>query len=285
MALADAPSATKTSEKPRMKASDESTTCGARPAAPATATAAAAGDRCAAHVVERQARDVRQVARDQRQDAGRDERQQPGAERRQQRDVFFHAGSTVAAAVLFHRLQRNVRRPCGGMPSICTLWPFTGGRSWNMKSHFHRSDGFDACSQLRAGTGRVNASWSASAYGVPGIAAAIARRTSFELWYGSVRPSDRADVDEDLPVLARFARRRDRARRRLHAALVVGVDRVLLDVRRARQHDVGRRGERRSSPRPGRSAAAACRFCRAVDDPRHIAERAVRARDRARTAP
>ena len=32
---------------------------------------------------------------------------------------------------------------------------FTGGRSWNMKSHFHRSDGFDACSQFRAGTGRV----------------------------------------------------------------------------------------------------------------------------------
>ena len=33
----------------------------------------------------------------------------------------------------------------------------TGGRSWNMKSHFHRSDGFDAWSQCRADTGRENA--------------------------------------------------------------------------------------------------------------------------------
>ena len=31
--------------------------------------------------------------------------------------------------------------------------PFTGGRSWNMKSHFHRSEGFEACSQCRADTG------------------------------------------------------------------------------------------------------------------------------------
>ena len=33
---------------------------------------------------------------------------------------------------------------------------FTGGRSWNMKSHFQRSDGFDACSQCGADTGRAN---------------------------------------------------------------------------------------------------------------------------------
>src|SRR6476620_11128867 len=31
-----------------------------------------------------------------------------------------------------------------------------GGRSWNMKSHFQRSDGFEACSQWRAETGREN---------------------------------------------------------------------------------------------------------------------------------
>ena len=42
------------------------------------------------------------------------------------------------------------------MPSVWTLCPFTGGRSWYMKSHFHRSDGFDACSQWLAATGRVN---------------------------------------------------------------------------------------------------------------------------------
>jgi hypothetical protein len=34
---------------------------------------------------------------------------------------------------------------------------FTGGRSWNITSHFQRSDGFDACSQCFAGTGRANA--------------------------------------------------------------------------------------------------------------------------------
>src|ERR1700746_3025718 len=32
-----------------------------------------------------------------------------------------------------------------------------GGRSWNMKSHFHRSDGFEAWSQDGADTGRANA--------------------------------------------------------------------------------------------------------------------------------
>ena len=26
---------------------------------------------------------------------------------------------------------------------------YTEGRSWNMKSHFQRSDGFDACSHVR----------------------------------------------------------------------------------------------------------------------------------------
>ena len=55
-------------------------------------------------------------------------------------------------------------------PSIWTLCPFTGGRSWYMKSHFQRSDGFDACSQLRAGIGRVNGTWSAVGVRRPGHA-------------------------------------------------------------------------------------------------------------------
>ena len=41
---------------------------------------------------------------------------------------------------------------------------FTGGRSWNMKSHFQRSDGFEACSQCAAATGRANVS-----VGQPGV--------------------------------------------------------------------------------------------------------------------
>ena len=49
------------------------------------------------------------------------------------------------------------RRPSAAIPSVWTECPFTGGRSWYMKSHFHRSEGFDACSHVAAGTGRVKA--------------------------------------------------------------------------------------------------------------------------------
>ena len=34
----------------------------------------------------------------------------------------------------------------------------TGGRSWNMKSHFQRSEGLEACSQCFAETGRAKPS-------------------------------------------------------------------------------------------------------------------------------
>jgi hypothetical protein len=47
--------------------------------------------------------------------------------------------------------------------------PFTGGRSWNMKSHFHRSEGFDAWSQCLAATGRPKAS--AAMFANPGSCA------------------------------------------------------------------------------------------------------------------
>ena len=40
--------------------------------------------------------------------------------------------------------------------SIWTLWPFTGGRSWNIVSHFQRSMGLLAFSQCSALTGRLN---------------------------------------------------------------------------------------------------------------------------------
>ena len=38
-----------------------------------------------------------------------------------------------------------------------------GGTSWNMESHFQRSDGFEAWSQLRAETGRGNATLESAA--------------------------------------------------------------------------------------------------------------------------
>ena len=48
--------------------------------------------------------------------------------------------------------------PGGGGSELGSTEPLTGGRSWNMKSHFQRSEGFDACSQWRAVTARANAS-------------------------------------------------------------------------------------------------------------------------------
>ena len=45
--------------------------------------------------------------------------------------------------------------------------------------------------RVRPGTGRVNTSRSASAYGVPGIVAANACRTAVALLKGNVSPSDR----------------------------------------------------------------------------------------------
>src|SRR5688572_32884901 len=51
-----------------------------------------------------------------------------------------------------------------------------GGRSWNMKSHFQRSDGFDVCSQPRCDIGRANLIESSVSY--PGIAKTLAARFS-----------------------------------------------------------------------------------------------------------
>src|SRR4029079_12042349 len=56
---------------------------------------------------------------------------------------------------------------------------FTGGRSWNMKSHFQRSDGFDAWSQLRAEMGRAKVMPASAPYaGMLASDAAIASRTA-----------------------------------------------------------------------------------------------------------
>src|SRR5262245_35903591 len=64
------------------------------------------------------------------------------------RDVFF---------VLRQSVLRNGITPSkfveNGSPEN-----LVGGKSWNMKSHFQRSDGFDPCNQWRAATGGANAS-------------------------------------------------------------------------------------------------------------------------------
>src|SRR5688572_25318173 len=51
---------------------------------------------------------------------------------------------------------RGIMPGGAGSDSVSTL-PLRGGTSWNMKSHFHRSDGLEACSQWRAAIGRAKA--------------------------------------------------------------------------------------------------------------------------------
>ena len=76
-AVADAPSAMNTIEKPITNASEVMNTW----------SRDVAGGASAAHLVHRHAGDERDVAGDQRQDAGGDERQEARRERREQRDV------------------------------------------------------------------------------------------------------------------------------------------------------------------------------------------------------
>ena len=140
--------------------------------------------------------------------------------------------SRSARARLSHRLEGNV----GGAPSICTLCPFTGGTSWYRKSHFQRSDGLDACSQFRAGTGRVKAPCplrrSRGQRGSDGdsdVAATVDR--------GATDPGT-AQRCKDLPVFHGLSGWGDGLRRALHHPLVVRVDRVLFDPCRTRQNDV-----------------------------------------------
>src|SRR6185295_20177796 len=68
--------------------------------------------------------------------------------------------------------------PGGSGNELGSRAPFTGGRSWNMKSHFQRSDGFDACSQCRASSGRLKVrSGSAASPSTAGLRAAMSART------------------------------------------------------------------------------------------------------------
>ena len=144
--------------------------------------------------------------------------------------------------------------PLRSSPSICTLWPFTGGRSWNMKSHFQRSDGFDACSQLRAGTGRANDERRRPAHRrVPGIAAAMraADVGGARVGQASARATRRRSPGS-ASLRAPRPEARSRARRACTRPWSFGIDRVLFDVGGARQHEIGRRGQLASSRRPAR---------------------------------
>ncbi len=90
-----------------------------------------------------------------------------------------------------------------------------------------------------------------------------------------VRQAQRCgNARQDLPILDRFARRVECLRGGLHHSLIVGVGRVLLDPRGARQHDVGnlcQLGLQHTLVNHDGDAAALAR----VDQPRQVAHRSV----------
>ena len=156
-----------------------------------------------------------------------------------------------------------------------------------MKSHFQRSDGFDACSQcfarhrLRERQRRQIPASSVDA-GEPrrDVGADVARRSCSR----TARRARRARFDQNLPVLHRFAGRRDRARRALQPALVVRIRRFLLDDDAPGSTKSAARARSVSST-PWTISSGSVPRCARVDNPRDVADRAIRARDRTRTAP
>ena len=113
-------------------------------------------------VTFRATRDGRTGARgplDQRSDVrpgapaiGRRQRPWPSTTNARTRRRFTIARLRPTSVDLLHGDEYRMPDSCADVPSN-----FTGGMSWNMRSHFHRSDGFDACSQFCAVTGRANA--------------------------------------------------------------------------------------------------------------------------------
>ena len=97
-----------------------------------------------------------------------------------------------------------------GMPAN-----FTGGRSWNMKSHFHRSEGFDACSHVRRGQRTCECELREAGITLAQCARGLlAGERGGEISahggaarIGHRRPECAPEIDEDLPVLLCFARR------------------------------------------------------------------------------
>ena len=160
-----------------------------------------------------------------------------------------------AANLLRLTAQRDRPPAAASAPRSASTVPFTGGRSWNMMSHFQRSDGFDACSQCRAGTGRLNASARRCrrrpAAGIARARSSRGRRCD-GLCRSSGSPSAAADVRRESAslrsaspggVIARDAR--------LHRALVVGVG-----TRPSRP--TPRPAARRRQPAPARVSSTPC---------------------------
>ena len=153
--------------------------------------------------------------------------------------------------------------------------PLTGGRSWYMKSHFHRSDGFDACSQFRASSGRLNASvvspWSSATVGEARRRCRRGRRRRVVYANGTPSAAPRSTrICQSSCASPGSGIARDGA---LQAALLIRIGRFLLDVGCARQHEIG--GARQVGHQHALDDQQAERAALArVDDPLRVAERA-----------
>ena len=116
--------------------------------------------------------------------------------------------------------------------------PLTGGRSWNRKSHFQRSDGFDICSHVRAATGRLNIICCSAPYclKVEEISGDFGART---IGRRELEVEQHPDIRKDRAVVLSIAGRCDHGRRSLDSPLVICIRRIFFKRGRARQHEVG----------------------------------------------
>src|SRR5687767_8772574 len=271
IALAAAPSATKTIEKPMMNASDAMTTWRRAPTGWATATvpppATIAVPRISSS--ERPEMYERYPGTSGRTHGEMNDRR-PAPNAASSETFSSMPPTTPPIRCLFHLLERDERRlrrdafhldvvPLHGRQVLIHEIPLPPlGRIRRLKPvarrHRPRKDEL-------VGIG-VRGSWPCRRDGAAYVVRTVVRK----------RQAKRAsDVDEDLPIIQRLSRRRNHARRRLHVPRLVGVDRILFHVCSAGQHEIGRLCERgkhgplndqqrqRSIP-PGR------------DEPGHVAE-------------
>ena len=68
-----------------------------------------------------------------------------GRNQREERQTESHDARRTESLRYFTSLKGII--PGGAGSADGSTSPLTGGRSWNMKSHFQRSDGFEASSQ------------------------------------------------------------------------------------------------------------------------------------------
>ena len=151
--------------------------------------------------------------------------------------------------------------------------PFTGGRSWNMWSHFQRSDGFDVWSQVFAATrlreGDLGDAASAGAPATPRRWPRARRRRRRT----AATPSSAATSVSTSQSSRASPGRRHHPGRRLQQAAIVRVGGFLLDPRGAGQYDVRGGGQGRHQHALHDEQRQLAGLTR-VEQPLHVAEAA-----------